>query len=160
MGALDRRVPVAGVTLAGSLAGLVALPKLAQTLVLVGLPVALIWLVRTTISHARSFEDLLRRIESIEREVNGLAGRDLLLFQSRHPRRGRTVGGRTGSETVLATLLMAGLFIGACLVAAISQMDLAGGRLAAYGGFLALTVAYLGFLVVWYLGYSYTTTGD
>lgn len=115
MASLDRRVPLAGVALSVTLGGALVAPLLVQATVLLVLPLALVWIVRTTVNHARSFEDALRRIEAIERQVNKLAGAELLAFQSRHPSRGRAVGGRTGRESVLAVLLAAGCGLAACV---------------------------------------------
>jgi len=97
---LDRRVPLAGASLAAFLGSVTVLPRDAQLVFLFGLPVALVWFLRATVNHARSAEDLLRRIEEIEREINRLCGEELLAFQSRHPSRGRQVGGQTTTESV------------------------------------------------------------
>ncbi len=105
MASLDRRVPIAGATLTVSLASVASMPSQAAPVVFVGLPLALIWFLRTTINHARSFEDALRRIEQIEIEINAMIGREAMCFQSRHPSRGKRVGGRTGSETIGAALV-------------------------------------------------------
>ncbi len=119
MAALDRRVPVAGTALAMSLGGAFVAPMAVQATVLIVLPIAVLWLVRTTINHARSFEDALRRIEQIERHVNQIAGETLLAFQSSHPSRGETVGGRTGRESVLAVALAATGSLVACIALAV-----------------------------------------
>ncbi|MEO1278808.1 MAG: hypothetical protein AAFV77_07630 [Planctomycetota bacterium] len=118
MSALDRRVPLAGTALALSLGGAFVAPLPVQAMVLIVLPIAVLWLVRTTINHARSFEDALRRIEQIERQVNEIAGERLLAFQSSHPSRGEAVGGRTGKESVLAVALAASGSLVACLALA------------------------------------------
>lgn len=112
---LDQRVPVIGATLTGVLASIAVLPAAVQPLLLIGLPISLIWFARTTINHARSFEDVLRRIDEIERAVNSRARAELLQFQSRHPSRGISVGGRTGTETVEAVLGASALILGGCL---------------------------------------------
>lgn len=114
MAALDRRVPAAGAALLVFVGAIPALTGPAQHVLLVAVPASLIWLLRTTINHARSFEDAIRRIEEVEGAVNTLAGERLMCFQSTHPSRGRAVGGRTGAETVLAVILSAVLLIGAC----------------------------------------------
>lgn len=100
MTSLDRRVPATGGTLAAFLGSVTIMPPAGQHVVLATLPIALFWFLRTTINHARSFEDVLRRLDEIEQQVNRLCGRDLLAFQSRHPSKDRAVGGRTGTETV------------------------------------------------------------
>ncbi len=117
--ALERRVPIAGATLAAFLGSVTVLPVEARAVFLLGVPLVLIWFMRTTLIHARSFEDLLRRIESIESRVNDLAGDDLLSFQSSHPSRGRAVGGRTGAETVGSVLVGVAVMLGACLYLAL-----------------------------------------
>jgi len=92
---MERRVPIAGATLAAFLGAATVLPVEARLIYLVGLPIALLFFLRTTINHARSVEDALRRIDEIEHIVNARAGEELLTFQSTHPSRYRTVGGRT-----------------------------------------------------------------
>lgn len=112
--ALDRRVPVAGATLAAFIGSVTALPLPSREMVLIGVPVATVWLLRVTINHARSFEDALRRIEVVERRVNAAVGADVLGFQTQHPSRRRAVGGRTGRETVNAVLVAGVLMITGC----------------------------------------------
>jgi len=97
---LDRRVLLAWAALAAFLASFFAVAPVGQQALLIALPFAIIWLNRTTIGHARSFEDVIRRIDEIERIVNRIAGEELLAFQSRHPSKSVAVGGRTGTETV------------------------------------------------------------
>lgn len=116
--ALDQRIPLACAALGAMLASVIALPAELQWAVLLGSPLSLRWLVRTTINHACSFEDALRRIEELERSVNRQCGHRLLCFQSRHPSRRIRVGGRTGYETVRAVtasslflIVTAGLWI-------------------------------------------------
>lgn len=117
LGSLDRRVPLTGSVLAGFLGGAVVLPRDAQLFLLVTIPLAVIWFVRTTINHARSFEDALRRIEEIENRLNSLAGEPLVEFQTRHPSRLTSVGGRTGTETVATSLLVSLLLLSGCTLA-------------------------------------------
>ncbi|MFN0012177.1 MAG: hypothetical protein ACKVS8_11105 [Phycisphaerales bacterium] len=115
LNALDQRVPIAGATLSAMLGTVALLPASLQLALLVGLPLSLVWLVRTTINHARSLEDALRRIEEIERSVNRRLGEELLCFQSSHPSRGVRIGGRTGAETTEAVLAASAVLLGACL---------------------------------------------
>lgn len=112
--ALDRRVPLAGATLAAFVGSVTALPLPSRVLVLVGVPLATVWLLRVTINHARSFEDALRRIEAVERRANAAIGADVLGFQSQHPSRFRAVGGRTGRESVDAVLVASLLMVVGC----------------------------------------------
>lgn len=118
MASLERRVPAAGATIVAFLGVLPLLPESSQWILLVVVPASLVWFVRTTINHARSFEDVLRRIEWIEKRANHLAGEELLGFQSKHPSRGTTVGGRTGVETVGAVMLASALVLLACVLLA------------------------------------------
>ena len=100
--AMDRRLPVSIGFMAAAITAMLALPLDARTGVLVVTPLALLWLVRTTVQHARAKEDHLRRIDEIERAINSIAGEELLSFQSRHPNR-RKAAGRTGNATAVAT---------------------------------------------------------
>lgn len=102
MSSLERRVPLGVAAIIALLASILALTPSNQIAVLMMIPLGLVWHLATTINHARSFEDVLRRIDEIEREVNAIADQDLLLFQSSHPSRGKHVGGRTGHESVRA----------------------------------------------------------
>ena len=120
LASLDRRVPMTGSALAASLGAALVLPTQAQFFVLIAMPLALIWFVRTTINHARSFEDVLRRIEQIEQQINALAGAELIRFQSRHPSRGKATGGRTSRETIAAVLIASGLLLSSCVWVALS----------------------------------------
>lgn len=113
MTALDRRMPVTAGAMAAVLSGLDAISRDSQLLLLLGVPLALVWFVRTTVNHARSFEDVLRRIEQIERAINDLLGKPVLNFQSRHPSRSQQVGGRTSRESVSAVLATSLLLLAA-----------------------------------------------
>lgn len=115
MASLDRRVPLAGGTIAAFLAATTALTEPAQWVFLIALPIALIWHVRTTLSHARGLEDAIRRIEQVECCVNEAVGDDVLRFQSHHPSRLRTVGGRTSREAASAVFLSAVIMLIACV---------------------------------------------
>lgn len=101
LSAMDRRLPVAGGMLWGLLATIPAMPAKTQVPFLLGLPAALMWLLLSTVQHAKSKEDHLRRIDEIERLVNGFAREELLVFQSRHPNKRARIGGRTGNAAVL-----------------------------------------------------------
>ncbi len=104
--AADRRLFVSGGLLTGVLTAIHALDAPTVKLLLWGLPV-LMWVIFSAmVGHARSKEDLLRRIDEIERRVNGLALVELLAFQSRRPELGRAVGGRTGMTAIKGTLAL------------------------------------------------------
>jgi hypothetical protein len=100
--ALDRRLPLAAGTIGVVVAGIPSMPPESGFVMLLILPPTVAWLVATMASHARAKEDHLRRIAEIELSVNEIAGRELLVFQSRHPGRGRFVSGRSGRTTLLA----------------------------------------------------------
>jgi hypothetical protein len=114
LGAIDRRLPVAGGTLGALLGATTAMPPDTKLAFLLGLPVALLWLLLSTVQHARSKEDHLRRIDEIERLVNRLAGEELLVFQSRHPNKQGTTAGRCGFGAVLSVLSTCSLMLAAC----------------------------------------------
>ena len=113
--AMDRRLPAIGGTLAGILGSATAMPDQARLSFLLGLPIAVLWLFLSTVQHARSKEDHIRRIDEIERLINRLAGEELLVFQSRHPNKARHAGGRTGFGSVLAVLSVCLIMLGACM---------------------------------------------
>lgn len=143
MASLDRRAPIAGAALTGFLAAAVLLPRPAQLALLVTLPVALLWFLRTTINHARSFEDVLRRIEEIERHANRLAGGELLVFQSRHPSRGKSVGGRTGRETIRSVFCICVVLLGLSGYLAAAQAQIEPRALMLYAAYLVAVLGHL-----------------
>ncbi len=134
LGAMDRRLPVAGGALGALLGASTAMPADTKLAFLLGLPVALLWLLLSTVQHARSKEDHLRRIDEIERLVNRLAGEELLVFQSRHPNKRRTTAGRSGFGTVLSVLSTCWMMLAACcfLVSTPPRLLELGGILAYY----------------------------
>lgn len=111
---MERRIPAIGAVLAAILGSAPAMPRETQFALLAALPIALVWLFLTTVQHARSKEDHIRRIDEIERLVNQLAGQELLVFQSRHPNRARLAGGRTGQVSVLCILVVCMVLLLAC----------------------------------------------
>lgn len=113
MTALDKRMPITAGAMAAVVSGLDVASPDSQLMLLIATPLALVWFARATVNHARSFEDALRRIEEIEGAVNDIAGKPILRFQSRHPSRGRSVGGRTGRESVSAVLASSILLLAA-----------------------------------------------
>lgn len=145
MSALDRRVPLAATALIAVLVGAMSLPADAQVIVLLALPLGAVWSVATAITHARSFEDALRRIEEIESRVNTLAGEELLVFQSRHPSRATTVGGRTGRDIIRAVAAASLLTTAACAWAGATLEQPASVRtgLAVYASAMLIVIALL-----------------
>lgn len=110
---MDQRIPAAGGLLGLVLGSVPAFPPATQQLFLLGVPACLSWIAATTLSHARSKEDHLRRIDEIERLVNHIAGEQLMVFQSQHPNRQVATGGRTGIAATLAVSVacLAGLAV-------------------------------------------------
>lgn len=143
MSSLDRRIPIAGAALTATLASTGAIPDEAMLIVFFGLPLALLWFFRTTINHARSFEDVLRRIEQIEHEINAVLGQPTLCFQSRHPSRGTRVGGRTGGETIGAVMVTVVTLLLGCGFMFVSVTEAPWEAMAAYGGYLAVILSYI-----------------
>lgn len=100
----DRRVVISAGLLTGLLTAVRTVDDGTARLLLWGLPV-LLWVIFSALAgHTRSKEDLLRRIDEIERQVNMIANTELLVFQSRRPNRQHVVGGRTGSTSINAIL--------------------------------------------------------
>lgn len=155
LNAMDRRIPIMGGLLTAFLGSVPVLPASSQILALVAVPISLIWLLRTTINHARSFEDALRHIELLEHRINKLLGQDAMGFQSRHPSKGSTVGGRTGWETVGAVVLASGLLLTMSGVMAISMYPTRPGVLVAFGLYILGIVGVLGRAVRVWQAYRY-----
>ncbi len=150
LAAVERSVPVAGGTLAAILSGSGSLPSETQRVVLLAMPAALLWLMRTTCAHARSKEDVVRRVAELEGAVNHIAGEELLAFQSRHPNRGQRVSGRSGGTTVFGVLSFCLTAVTACAWMAIPLWPGWVVR-AAYCGY-AIAVATDAVATVWHLG--------
>jgi hypothetical protein len=155
MSALDRRVPVTAAAFAGGVASIQAVPAESQLILYLGLPIALFWFMRTTVNHARSFEDVLRRIEEIEHAVNQLLGNKVLRFQSTHPSRHRRVGGRTGHESVLAVLTTVELLLAAVAFQVTHGFTTASVSTWFYLGFLTVIAGTTGKQVVRLARYTY-----
>lgn len=141
MNALDRRVPVAAATLAAFLGSISVIPQPAAIVFLVGLPATAVWILRITINHARSFEDALRRIEQIEHLINTRMHAVLLSFQSNHPSRHRSVGGRTGMHTVETVSVGAVILLAGCLYLAMELVSPNAAILIVYSIYILLLAA-------------------
>ena len=116
--AMDRHLPLAAGLVTGVLAWIPSLPATTQCIALWCIPAAATWLVANTVTHARSKSDHLQRIADLELELNELAGRRLMTFQSEHPSRGRIPGGRSGRSTIYGVLVLAiSLTVGAVSLA-------------------------------------------
>lgn len=136
---VDQRVPFTAGAMLAALSSVPALPTTSQVVVLLLIPVGIDWLMRLTVSQARSKEDVLRRIDEIERQINLLAGEELLVFQSHHPNRRAVVsGGRTGAGTVASVLALCLAGLLGCLALAIHLRALHGMALWVYLGYLAV----------------------
>lgn len=152
---LDRRVPVAVASVGALLSGLAVLPRPSQLVLLAAIPIGLIWFLRATVNHARSAEDVLRRIEELERRINDLVGDELLGFQSRHPSRGRCVGGRTAAESVRSVFGACLVVMGACLFLAHETSGADRLWLAGYAGYAGVITGYLIWCMVGLRRYRY-----
>jgi hypothetical protein len=134
--AMDQRIPMAAALFAALIGVAPVMPAATGLLSLLILPMAVVWLLRTTAMHARSKEDLLRRIEDVERHINTLAAEELLVFQSRHPSRHLAIGGRTGQETLRAVLCASLVMLGACGLQFWLTVDALEWQLGLYGVYL------------------------
>lgn len=143
LAAIEKRVPLTGAALYAVLGSVSALEPVARTLVLLAMPPAAVWFLRTTIGHARAKQDVKLRLIAIESHVNDLAGDDLLNFQTGHPSRGREVAGRSGQDSVLAVYFGTIGLLAACafLVATIGLADTIPPRI--YFGVLGASAATL-----------------
>lgn len=155
LAAVDQQLPVVAGALMAVVSSIDALPANPQLAVLLAVPVTICWWMRTTVAHARSKEDVLRRIDEIERLVNQLAGEELLAFQSRHPNRRRAVGGRTGVSAVSSVfaLSLAGLL--GCLAAVIQRATVPPHLMAAYLAYIGLGAADLVHVLIRLRHYGY-----
>jgi hypothetical protein len=152
---VDQRVPLAAGALMVVLSSLTALPPGSQLVVLLAAPVAMSWLLRMTVTHAQSKEDVLRRIDEIERQANQLAGEELLTFQSRHPNRRESVSGRTGTGAVssVLALCLAGLL--GCVAIVLHRPLTPPQFLLLYVAYIAVSVLDLLSVVLRLRGYRY-----
>jgi len=154
LAAVERSLPLTGGTLAAILSGSVTLAPEFQRVVLLAMPAAMLWLLRITCGQARAKEDVLRRIDEIERLVNQIAGEELLAFQSRHPSRRRVVSGRSGVSTVFGVLSFCLIGVTTCAWLGLPLWP-QGQMQAAYGLYIAAVAVDL-VSSVWRLGrYSY-----
>jgi len=117
LGVIDQRLPLVSGAMAALLVSSPSLPSHQRLSILWAVPVACLWLHRVVLLHTRSKEDVLRRIDEIERKVNRFASAELLAFQSRHPNQRRTVGGRSGFGSVLAIMAV-------CLMSIVTSLTL------------------------------------
>lgn len=140
LAAVDQRVPLVAGALMAVISGVGALPAASQCAVLLAVPIAISWLMRMTAAHARSKEDVLRRLDEIERHVNQLAAEELLAFQSRHPNRRKAVSGRTGMGAVSSVLALCFAGLLGCLAVVASRPATPPGFLFAYLGYVAVGV--------------------
>lgn len=153
--AMDQRIPTAGGALGVVIGSVPALPPETQLLFLAGIPSCLSWIVATTLGHARSKEDHLRRIDEIERMVNRIAGEELLVFQSQHPNRKAATAGRTGTAAMLAVGAACLTALAACIVLFHSRALVDPELGLAYDAYVGVTAAYLVHAVIALRCYRY-----
>ncbi len=142
LGATDRRLPVAASILALLLGSLTAMPPETRFIFLLGLPLALVCLLLTTANHAKAQEDLMRRIDELEQQINNIVKEKLLAFQSQHPSKATSTGGRSGTGTVWAVFVSAGVMLAACLYVFFLNHQTSPLR-AAYASYVTLCAGYL-----------------
>lgn len=138
LSAVDQRVPLAGGVVLATLTGIVSLPPTSQVILLLATPTVLTWLARMTVAHVRSKEDVLRRIDELERHVNHLVGEELLAFQSRHPSRGDAIAGRTGTAAFSSVMAVCAAGLLGCVAIAVHQLHLPPRFIAVYVGYVAV----------------------
>lgn len=155
MASLDRRLPATSTAITAMIAGIPLVSPESGPFLLVGVPLALLWLVKNTINHARSLEDILRRIEELEHGVNRIAGKQLLYFQSCHPSRYKAVGGRTGRESVTTVLASCLFLLGTCLYVSLVSLRFAQFAQLLYGAYLFTVALVLIVLVIRHVQYRY-----
>jgi hypothetical protein len=132
----DQRLPWIGGLLAAIVGSLAQLPGDLRLMVLLAAPALSASFFQTVAAHARSKEDVLRRLDEIERQVNRLAREELLVFQSQHPNRKRAVGGRSGQSTLLAILVLCLVSLTACGFLFVREVGAATVWLAPYVAYL------------------------
>lgn len=148
LAAIEKRVPITGVALYTVAGSVPSLEPIARSLLLLAMPTAAVWFLRTTISHIRAKQDIKLRLIEVEHHVNEMAGEELLKFQSVHPSTGRDVAGRSGQDSVLAVYFgtIGLLAVCAFLVATIGLIDAVPPRV--YFGILGASAATLTFDVL------------
>lgn len=135
LNALDVRIPVTCAALTALVGAIGAASPAIHLVLLFGLPLSMVWLLDSTLNHARSLTDALERIAAIEETVNRWVGATLLLFQSTHPSRGST---RTGVVTIEAVKAAAAVLLGSCLYLSMALDDVRGVFQALYAVFAAV----------------------
>ncbi len=156
LAAMERHLPVAAGAPWALLGSTTGMPPATKLVFLLGMPAGLLWLLLATVQHARSKEDLLRRIDELERLVNGLAGEELLVFQSRHPNKRGPTAGRTGLRAIVGVLLAALTMLATCTyLTQTSERLLPTAGLAAYAVYAVLCAAVMVRSVVTLHAYRY-----
>lgn len=111
--AIERRVAFSAIIISSILGLLPKMEMESKFIFLIGVPIAIIYLIRSTILHIRSLEDYFRKIEEAESRINKICSESLMQFQSGHPSRS-TPGGRASQELLHFVLLMGIGILGAC----------------------------------------------
>ncbi|MFN0011745.1 MAG: hypothetical protein ACKVS8_08905 [Phycisphaerales bacterium] len=150
---------MAAATVAAMMTSFAGIDADGQRALIVGLPLAMLWLVRTTVTHSQGFEDAVRQIELVEGRINGIAGEELLSFQARHPSRQRS-GGRTGRESVTAVFLTALLVSGGCGFLAWRHELFDPQPVLAFAAYLATMIAAAAYSVGQFVRYRYRRQAD
>ncbi len=112
--AMEQRLPLTAAGIGALLVSTAALPRISQVILLIGIPFAVLFWVRSILSHALSKEDAKCRIREIEREVAEFCGVPILRFQTEHPSATGPVGGRTALQAIWLALAVSGIALIIC----------------------------------------------
>jgi len=112
--AMEQRLPLTAAGIGALLLATAALPRVSQIILLIGVPFAVLFWVRSVFFHALSKEDAKARIREIEYEVGELCGCPVLRFQSEHPSATGPVGGRTATQAIYLTLVVGVMVLVVC----------------------------------------------
>lgn len=112
--AMEQRLPLTAAGIGALLVSTAALPRISQIILLIGLPFAILFWVRSILFHALSKEDAKYRIREIECEVAELCGEPVLRFQLEHPSAIGPVGGRTAFQAIWLATIVGGIGLIVC----------------------------------------------
>ncbi len=152
--AIERRVAFSAVIISYILGLLPKMEVESKIIFLVGVPVAIIYLIRSTIFHIRSLEDYFRKIEEAEKRVNEICSERLMQFQSGHPSKGLP-GGRASQELLHFILLMGVGILSACSYLMWHAISF-NYSLYAYWTYTSIVAIYCIYIRFKFLGYKYT----
>lgn len=112
--AMEQRLPLTAAGIGALLVSTAALPHISQVILLIGLPFAVLFWVRSILFHALSKEDAKQRLREIEHEAAELCREPVLRFQSEHPSATGPVGGRTAVQAIGLAIVVGGIVLIVC----------------------------------------------